>query len=137
MLSQLATGPWSDAVGRKPMIVWGLALQAGAILAFASGSETVWWSAAVAMGFGTAMAYPSLLAAVGDAADPAWRASAVGVYRLWRDAGYVGGAILSGLVADAFGTGAAIVAVAAVTAFGAAAVGLRMRETLRRHERVG
>ena len=75
------------------------------------------------------MAYPTLLAAVGDVAYPAWRASAVGVYRLWRDTGFVVGALLSGAVADLFGLIAAIWVVAGITAVGAAVVAVRMYET--------
>ena len=84
---------------------------------------------AIGLGIGTAMAYPALLAAVGDVAHPAWRASAVGVYRLWRDAGFVVGALLSGVVADLFGLVAAIWVVAVVTLVGAAIVAVRMYET--------
>jgi MFS family permease len=75
------------------------------------------------------MAYPTLLAAIGDVANPAWRASAVGVYRLWRDAGFVVGALLSGVTADLFGFVAAIWVVAGITAVGAAIVAVRMYET--------
>jgi MFS family permease len=83
---------------------------------------------AVLLGIGTAMVYPTLLAAIGDAAQPAWRASAVGVYRLWRDLGYAFGAILSGLLADALGMSAAIAAVAALTFVSGLVVAIRMRE---------
>jgi len=89
----------------------------------------VWAIGAIGLGIGTAMAYPTLLAAVGDVAHPAWRASAVGVYRLWRDAGFVAGALLSGAVADLFGLVAAIWVVAGITAVGAATVAVRMYET--------
>jgi MFS family permease len=85
---------------------------------------------AVLLGIGTAMVYPTLLAAISDVAHPAWRASSVGVYRLWRDLGYAFGAILSGVIADAFGLSAAIAAVAAVTFASGVVVALRMRETL-------
>jgi len=89
----------------------------------------VWAIGAIGLGVGTAMAYPTLLAAVGDVAHPAWRASAVGVYRLWRDAGFVAGALLSGAVADLFGLVAAIWVVAGITAAWAAIVAVRMYET--------
>jgi MFS family permease len=84
----------------------------------------------VLLGAGTAMAYPTLLAAIGDVTHPAWRASAVGVYRLWRDLGYAFGALLSGLVADALGIAPAIAVVAALTFASGVVVALRMRETL-------
>jgi MFS family permease len=86
----------------------------------------------VALGVGTAMVYPTLLASIGDVAHPAWRSSAVGVYRFWRDLGYAVGALLAGLLADAFGMDTAIGAVAAITAASGAIVALRMPETLRR-----
>src|SRR5512135_1333251 len=86
--------------------------------------------AILALGAGTAMVYPTLLAAIGDVAHPRWRASAVGVYRLWRDLGYAIGALLAGLVADAFGLAAAMWLVAAVTFGSGVVAALRMRETL-------
>ena len=88
-----------------------------------------------ASGLGTALVYPTLLAAVGDVAQPAWRGSAVGVYRLWRDLGYAIGAVLAGLVADALGLSAALWIVAAITFASGAVVAARMTETHRR-ERV-
>ena len=81
------------------------------------------------LGAGTALVYPTLLAAVGDVAHPAWRATSIGVYRLWRDSGYVVGAILSGIVADALGFGWAIGVVAVLTMLSAVVSGLFMRET--------
>ncbi|HYM96300.1 MAG TPA: MFS transporter, partial [Candidatus Sulfotelmatobacter sp.] len=126
---QLVTGALSDQVGRKRLIAGGLAVQAAALAVIASGgSFAVWAMGAIGLGIGTAMAYPTLLAAVGDVAHPAWRASAVGVYRLWRDAGFVVGALLSGVVADMFGLVAAIWVVAAVTLVGAVIVAVRMYE---------
>ena len=103
-LGQLATGPLSDRYGRKPFIVAGMLLQ-GAALAWIATADTVtaWALAAVLLGAGTALVYPTLLAAVGDVAHPAWRARAVGVYRLWRDGGFAIGALLAGILADAYG----------------------------------
>jgi MFS family permease len=75
--------------------------------------------------------YPTLLAAVGDVAHPAWRASSVGVYRLWRDAGYAFGAVLAGVLADRFGIAAAIWTIAALTATSGFVVAARMHETHR------
>lgn len=130
-LGQLATGPWSDRIGRKPLIVSGLWLQAAAILGLIAASGFAGWTAAaVALGAGTALVYPTLIAAVGDVAHPSWRASALGVYRLWRDLGFAVGAILSGLLADAFGVPTAIGTVAAITALSGTVVAVRMRETL-------
>jgi len=129
-VGQLATGALSDHVGRKRLIVGGLAVQATSLAVIAVGSGfAIWAIGAVGLGLGTAMAYPALLAAVGDVAHPAWRASAVGVYRLWRDAGFVVGALLSGAVADLFGLVAAIWVVAVVTLVGAGIVAVRMYET--------
>ncbi len=129
---QLVTGPLSDRVGRKALIAGGLGIQALSLGVVAWGHTFgIWALGAIGLGVGTAMAYPTLLAAVSDVAHPAWRASAVGVYRLWRDAGFVIGALLSGAVADLFGLVAAIWTVAAVTAVGAGIVGVRMYETHR------
>jgi MFS family permease len=128
---QLATGALSDRVGRKWLIASGMWLQALAIGLVAIGTTFgVWIVAAVLLGAGTAMVYPTLLAAVGDVAHPTWRARAVGVYRFWRDAGFAVGALLAGVVADAFGLVAAIWVVAAVTAASGVVVALRMYETL-------
>ena len=114
---QLVTGAASDHTGRKPMIVIGMLIQAGALAGFAAATGTGGWAAAaVALGVGTACVYPTLLAAIGDVAHPSWRASAVGVYRLWRDSGYAIGALVAGITADLFGLRGAIVTVAALTA---------------------
>jgi MFS family permease len=131
-VSQLVTGGVSDRLGRKWLIAGGMWLQAAGIamvalstgfFGFASGSAL--------LGAGTAMVYPTLLAAIGDVAHPSWRASAVGVYRLWRDLGYAVGAVLAGVAADAFGLRAAIGLVAAVTFASGLVVAARMRETRR------
>lgn len=95
----------------------------------------VWAVCAVMLGAGTALVYPTLLAAIGDVAHPSWRARAVGVYRLWRDSGFAVGAILAGVVADLMGLTAAIGTVAAVTAASGLVVAVRMYETHRQHER--
>ena len=91
-----------------------------------------WLAAVAALGLGTGLVYPTLLAAIGDVAHPSWRASAVGVYRLWRDLGYAVGALLAGALADAFGMSTSIVVVAAITAASGLAVAIRMPETLAR-----
>jgi MFS family permease len=131
-LAQLATGAWSDRVGRKPLIVAGMWLQAVGILGFvAIASYGGWVASALAMGLGTALVYPTLIAAISDRAHPAWRASAVGVYRLWRDLGYAAGGLLVGLVADAVGMSSAIVAVGVLTAVSGVVVAARMRDAIR------
>jgi MFS family permease len=132
-LGQTVTGWWSDHVGRKHLITVGMLLQALAIAAVAAGHGFAFWAfAQVLLGIGTALVYPTLLAVIGDVAHPAWRARAVGVYRLWRDGGFAVGALLAGLIADLYGLAAAIWAVAALTAASGVLVAVRMRETLTR-----
>lgn len=129
-LGQLVTGTLSDRVGRKWLIVGGMLTQAGAIgLIAATTGFGAWAVGAVLLGAGTAMVYPTLLAAIGDVAHPSWRASSVGIYRLWRDGGFAVGALLAGVLADAFGLEAAIWSVAALTALSGIGVALRMYET--------
>jgi MFS family permease len=131
-VAQVGTGAWSDRVGRKPLIVAGMLLQAAAIGVIAvADTFAVWLAAAVALGIGTALVYPTLLAAVADHASPAWRASAVGVYRLWRDLGFAAGAIVAGLVADAASAPVAIWLVAALTLASGLVVAARMDEATR------
>jgi MFS family permease len=130
---QLATGAWSDRIGRKWLIASGMWVQAAGIgLVMISSGMAGFATGAVLLGIGTAMVYPTLLAAIADVTHPAWRASSVGVYRLWRDLGYAFGALLAGLIADALGLSAAIAAVAALTFASGVLVALRMRETLPR-----
>jgi MFS family permease len=132
-LGQLVTGAASDRYGRKPLIVAGMLLQAAALAGFAIADSFGWWAmAAVALGAGTALVYPTLLAAIGDVAHPTWRARSVGVYRLWRDGGFAVGALLSGTIADLWGIRPAIWAVAALTAASGTLVAARMYETLHR-----
>ena len=115
-LLQIGTGPLSDRFGRKGLIAWGMIVQAGGIwLTVLVPAYGAWLLGAVLQGLGTAMVYPTLLAAIADHAHPTWRASSLGVYRFWRDLGYAIGALLSGLVADFVGLGAAIHLVAALT----------------------
>ncbi len=129
-LGQLYTGAWSDRVGRKWLIVAGMWLQAAAISLIAvAASFVAWATAAVVLGIGTAMVYPTLLAAVGDVAHPRWRASAVGVYRLWRDMGFAVGAIVTGVIADLAGAASAIWTVSALTLVSGVVVAVRMAET--------
>ncbi|MCY0944525.1 MFS transporter [Streptomyces antarcticus] len=127
---QMLTGWWSDHTGRKHLITAGMLLQAAAIAIVAFGTTfPVWAAAQILLGMGTALVYPTLLAVIGDVAHPAWRARAVGVYRLWRDGGFAIGALLAGILADAYGLTAAIYAVAVLTAASGLLVAVRMYET--------
>ena len=113
---QILTGPLSDRFGRKELIAGGMLVQAGGIwLTVLVPSFAAWVAGAALQGLGTAMVYPTLLAAITDHAHPMWRATSLGVYRFWRDLGYAVGALLSGVVADAVGLAAAIHLVAALT----------------------
>jgi MFS family permease len=109
---------WIQAIG-----IWLVAGGATATHPFA-----VWLTGCVLLGIGTALVYPALLAAVGDRADPRWRASAVGVYRFWRDMGYAVGAVLAGVLADRLGIGAAIAAIGFLTFVSGVIVAIRMIE---------
>jgi MFS family permease len=135
---QLLTGWWSDRVGRKHLITAGMFVQAAAIALVAAGHGFgIWALAAVALGAGTAMVYPTLLAVIGDVAHPDWRARAVGIYRLWRDGGFAVGALLAGAIADAYSPVAAVWTVAALTAAAGVTVAVRMYETHPRAARPG
>jgi MFS family permease len=130
--TQMVTGGLSDRWGRKWLIASGMLVQALGIFVIVATSGFVMWSvSAVLLGLGTAMVYPTLLAAVGDVAHPAWRASAVGVYRLWRDGGYAVGALLAGSLADLFGVRWAIGAVGTLTLLSGLVVATAMYETHR------
>jgi len=130
-IGQLFTGALSDRVGRKWLIAIGMWLQAaGIVLVVVSSAFAGFAAGAALLGLGTAMVYPTLLAAIADVAHPSWRASAVGIYRLWRDLGYAIGALVAGITADALGLDAAIWLVAAVTFASGLIVAVRMRETL-------
>jgi MFS family permease len=137
-VSQIGTGALSDKWGRKWIIIIGMWVQAGGIWLIAGAPKLIvdrvfrfwlWTIGSMLLGLGTALVYPTLLAAIGDVAHPGWRASAVGVYRLWRDLGYAVGALLSGIVADAFGLVWAVLAVGALTFGSGIVVAVRMRET--------
>jgi MFS family permease len=134
-LAQIWTGHWSDSVGRKPLIVAGMLVQAAALglLAVSGGAVAEAAVAAVALGTGTALVYPTLIAAVSDAVSPVARAPAVGVYRFWRDMGYVAGGLIAGLLADAIDFEAAIAVVAGLTAASGLWVALDLPS---RHERL-
>jgi MFS family permease len=128
-VAQLGTGALSDHIGRKWLIVAGMAVQAaGIVVVILSAGFLGFAAGAMLLGLGTAMVYPTLIAAIGDVAHPAWRGSAVGVYRLWRDLGYVAGALIAGLAADALGFSGAMWLVAALTFASGIMVAVRMRE---------
>jgi MFS family permease len=130
-ISQLATGALSDRLGRKWMIASGMWVQSIGIVLFVIGSGFwIWLGSAVLLGIGTALVYPTLLAAVSDVAHPTWRASSVGVYRLWRDSGYAVGALTAGLLADTFNISTAIATIGGLTLLSGVIVALIMRETL-------
>jgi MFS family permease len=130
-VAQLWTGGLSDRIGRKWLIAWGMMLQGIALVSMALVRGLgPWLVTGVLLGLGTAMVYPTLLAAIGDVAHPSWRGSAVGIYRLWRDLGYAVGALLAGALADAFGMPAAIAAIGAITVASGLLVATRMPETL-------
>src|SRR6056297_458149 len=129
-VGQLFTGALSDCIGRKWLIAGGQLTEAAGLVVIAFGdSAAVWAVGSMLFGAGTAMAYPTLIAAIGDVAHPAWRGAAVGVYRLWRDLGFAVGAVLAGTLADLYSLTTAILVVAAITAASGADVALRMRET--------
>jgi MFS family permease len=127
---QVVTGGLSDRIGRKALIVAGMLVQAVAIAAMGLWSGVgPWLVAAIALGLGTAMVYPTLLAVVTDVADPRRRGAVTGVYRFWRDIGFAVGAVLVGVVSDWFDPRAAILLVAVLTALSGLVVAIRMRET--------
>ena len=134
---QLATGALSDSIGRKWLIAGGMWVQAvGIAIVVMSTSFAGFATGAALLGIGTAMVYPTLLAAIGDVAHPVWRASSVGVYRLWRDLGYAVGALLAGIVADLIGLSGAMWVVAGITAASGVLTAVRMRETLQHSTRI-
>ena len=125
---QVATGPLSDRFGRKGLIVAGMWIQAAGLLLTALTHQFEHWLAgSLLLGIGTAMVYPSLIAAVSDAAHPSWRARALSVYRFWRDLGYAIGALSAGIIADLLGLAWAIGAVAALTFLSGVVVALAMQ----------
>lgn len=129
-LLQLWTGVLSDRLGRKPLIVAGMAVQGVALFLVAAGAGFwPWFGASALLGLGTACVYPTLLAAVADVAHPTWRGSAVGVYRFWRDSGYAVGALLAGFLADHLGMRPAIVVIGLIALVSSAHVAGRMPET--------
>jgi MFS family permease len=129
---QTVTGPLSDRLGRKGLIAWGMWVQAGGLFVIAGLGGFGWWMAGSALlGIGTAMVYPTLLAAISDASHPSWRARSLSVYRFWRDIGYAVGALVAGVIGDLFGLAWAIVVIAALTLASGAVVALVMPGTSR------
>lgn len=132
-VGQVITGPLADRVGRKPLIVWGMLMQAIGHVVIGFGEAYPLASGivgSVLLGIGTAMVYPALLAAVSDAAHPSWRASSVGVYRFWRDIGYAMGALMAGAVAAFLGLAWAVHAAGLLTLLSGLIAWKLMRETL-------
>lgn len=135
-ITQVVTGPLSDRWGRKGLIVGGMWVQASGLILTAVSSEfSGWMVASVLLGLGTAMVYPSLIAAVSDAAHPSWRARSLSVYRFWRDLGYAIGALSAGLIADRFGFATAIYAIGALTFVSGCVVAVVMTDDKRRMAR--
>jgi MFS family permease len=126
---QTITGPLSDRLGRKGLIIWGMWLQAAALFMVAAQGGFGWWLvASMLLGLGTAMVYPTLLAAISDVAHPTWRARSLSIYRFWRDLGYAVGALLAGLIGDAFGLAWAIAGIGLLTFLSGAIVAIAMQE---------
>ena len=129
---QIATGPLSDRWGRKGLIVAGMWVQAAGLFLTGATSHFEWWLVgSLLLGLGTAMVYPSLIAAVSDASHPSWRARSLSVYRFWRDLGYAIGALSAGLLTDLFGAAAAIAAIGALTFASGAVTAIAMKEEKR------
>ena len=128
-VGQVVTGPLSDRWGRKGLIVGGMWAQAAGLLLTALTGQFEWWLlASVLLGIGTAMVYPSLIAAISDASHPAWRARSLSVYRFWRDLGYAIGALSAGFIADRFGFSWAITSIAGLTFLSGVVVAAFMNE---------
>jgi MFS family permease len=131
-ICQLGTGALSDRFDRKRLIVTGMIIQGGALLAIAvSRTPGAWAVALTTLGIGTALVYPTLIVAVSDSARPVARAAALGVYRMWRDLGYVAGALVAGLLADLLNANGAIAAVGVLTIASGLGVALRLPAPLR------
>jgi MFS family permease len=127
-LSQLFTGKLADKLPKKSLLFWGMFLQGLAILGFIwAQTFTAFALLSVILGFGTAVVYPTFLAAIADNTHPSQRAQSIGVYRLWRDLGYAVGALLTGIIADVWTISTAILAIGSITMLSAFVILLRMR----------
>ena len=125
----MATGPMSDRLGRKWLIVGGMWVQAGGIFVTVAGRGFGWWLlGSIFLGLGTAMVYPALIAAVSDNSHPSWRARSLSIYRFWRDLGYAVGALSAGIIADTLGLSWAIGSVGLLTSLSGVIVAVVMRE---------
>jgi MFS family permease len=132
-VGQIFTGLLADRIGRKPLIVWGMIVQAAGHVVIGLGLATPFLAGlvgSVLLGAGTAMVYPALLAAVGDVAHPTWRATSLGVYRFWRDLGYAAGALMAGVVAVMLGLVWAVHVAGILTFLSGLVAWAGMRETL-------
>jgi MFS family permease len=128
---QTVTGPLSDRWGRKGLIVWGMWVQAAGLIITAATKHFGWWLVGTALlGIGTAMVYPTLLAAISDASHPTWRARSLSIYRFWRDLGYAIGALLAGMIGDAFGLDWAIASIGVITFLSGLVTMILMHETI-------
>ncbi|RFS21909.1 MFS transporter [Chitinophaga silvatica] len=130
-IGQVITGPLADKIGRKPLIVWGMFVQAIGHVVIGLEFLSPFMSGligSILLGIGTAMVYPALLAAVSDTAHPSWRASSLGVYRFWRDIGYSVGALMAGIVASFFGLIWAVHIAGIITFLSGLLVLIRMKE---------
>lgn len=131
-LFQLVSGPLSDKIGRKWLITVGMFIQGLATIWIVSTQAFVeWLGGAILLGFGTALVYPVLIAAISDVAEPQWRASALGVYRFWRDFGYAAGALVAGVLADLFGIVSSVTTIGYIVLFSGIIVLVVLRETHR------
>jgi MFS family permease len=123
------TGPLSDRLGRKWLIVGGMWVQAGGIFVTVAGRSFGWWvSSSILLGIGSALVFPALIAAVSDSSQPSWRARSLSVYRFWRDLGYAVGALSAGIIADTLGLSIAIGSVGLLTFLSDVIVAFAMRE---------
>jgi MFS family permease len=128
-LSQLFTGNLADKLPKKSLLFWGMLLQGSAILGFIwAQTFFAFASLSVVIGLGTAVVYPTFLAAIADNTHPSQRAQSIGVYRLWRDLGYAVGALLTGILADVWSISTAIQAIGSITILSAFVILLRMRQ---------
>jgi MFS family permease len=127
-VGQTVTGKMADKICKKDMLFWGMLLQAAALFLFVlAESFTQFISLAVLLGWGTAMVYPTFLAAIAENTHPQDRAKSLGVFRLWRDLGYAIGAIITGIIADAIGIKTSIIFIGGITFLSGVIINYRMK----------